>query len=79
MHDIPTNGWIEVWTKCTECGGTGKIVDSNCTKCAGLGKKAVSVSISALTSHIEKQTMSNLMSYPEFFTGDETSPSLEYT
>ena len=60
MHDIPINGWIDVWTKCAQCSGTGKLADADCPDCKGLGKKAVPLTISALTSHIQRQTLDNL-------------------
>ncbi len=60
MQDIPINGWVEVWTRCTQCSGTGKVEEVACTECAGTGKKSESVSISRLTVHIEKHTRDNL-------------------
>ncbi len=60
MHEVPSNGWIKVWTKCAECKGTGNIEGVTCTACEGSREKFVPVTISALVAEIAKQVKAQL-------------------
>ena len=55
MHGVPQSGWLEVSMQCREVLEDG----TTCPDCEGKGKKAVPVSISELTRHIEKHIRDN--------------------
>ena len=56
MHEVPQSGWLYVWTQCRGVLEDGTV----CPDCNGKGEKAVPVSISELTRHIEKHTRDKL-------------------